>query len=124
MVNVYHILAIAALLLHLIWLLWVMLGWVVTRNRSLLRWLHILSVVYGILIEIFLWPCPLTYAEQWLERRVGRAPFQGSFLIHYLEALVYPQISQTLLSSCAIAVCMFVLGIHLWRFRRRDMAGW
>jgi hypothetical protein len=35
-------------------------GWIVTRNRPVLRWLHILSLLYSILIENVPWPCPLT----------------------------------------------------------------
>ncbi|MFQ5737729.1 MAG: hypothetical protein ACE5JX_01855 [Acidobacteriota bacterium] len=52
--NVYRVLAVAALTLHLAWILWVILGWLVTHNRPWLRWFHILSLVYGILIEVFL----------------------------------------------------------------------
>lgn len=94
-----------------------------TRNRPLLRWSHILSLVYSMLIEIFLWPCPLTIAEQWLQARAGTQPYQESFLAHHLEALVYPNISQTLLTWCAVAVCLFILGLCGLRFRRR-MAEW
>ena len=87
--NVYQALAVAALTLHLVWILWVILGWLVTRNRPWLRWFHLLSLVYSILIEILLWPCPLTFAEQWFQVRAGVQSYQESFLLHYLEALVY-----------------------------------
>ncbi len=121
--NAYHLLAVTALALHLVWITWIILGWLVTRNRPLLRWFHILSLVYSILIEIFLWPCPLTIAEQWLQVRAGMQPYQESFLIHYLEVLVYPNISQTLLTWCAVGVCLFILGLYGLRFRRR-LAEW
>jgi len=121
--NAYHLLAVTALALHLVWITWIILGWLVTRNRPLLRWFHILSLVYSILIEIFLWPCPLTIAEQWLQARAGMQPYQESFLTHYLEALVYPNISQTLLTWCAVGVCLFILGLYGLRFRRRIAFG-
>jgi hypothetical protein len=57
-VNVYWTLAVATLALHLAWILWVLLGWLVTRNRPLLRWLHLGSLFYALGIEVFLWPCP------------------------------------------------------------------
>ncbi len=122
--NIYQALAVAALTLHLVWILWVILGWLVTRNRPWLRWFHLLSLVYSVLIEILLWPCPLTFAEQWFQARAGVRPYQESFLLHYLEALVYPSVSQTLLTWCAVAVCLFILGLYGVRFRRRRIAGW
>ena len=122
--TVYHGLAVAALALHLVWILWVILGWLVTRNRPWLRWFHLLSVVYGILIEIFFWPCPLTYLEQWFRSRAGIESYQEDFLIHYLEALVYPDISPILLTWIAVPACLFILGVYVVRFQRRGVAGW
>src|SRR5438128_8169757 len=46
----------------------------------------------GTLVEILPWTCPLTWAENFLETRAGIAPYQGGFLLHYLDALVYPNI--------------------------------
>lgn len=123
-VNFYRILAGAALATHFIWILWVIFGALLTRGRPFWRWFHILSLIYGILIEVLLWPCPLTIAEQWLQARDGRTPYQEGFLIHYLDLLVYPDVSETLLTGCASAVCLFNLGIYVFRFRRRQVAGW
>jgi len=122
--TVYHGLAVAALALHLVWILWVILGWLVTRNRPWLRWFHLSSVIYGILIEIFFWPCPLTCLEQWFRSRAGIESYQEDFLIHYLEALVYPDISPLLLTWIAVPVCLFILGVYAVRFQRRGVAGW
>src|SRR5205809_391089 len=87
--DVYSALAAAILGLHLLFILWIVFGAAVTRCRPLLRWLHLGSLVWGILIEILPWTCPLTWAENWLETRAGIAPYQGGFLLHYLDALVY-----------------------------------
>ncbi len=61
--KLYQILAGVTLAVHLLWILWVILGCLVTQNRPLLRWVHTLSLFYGILIEILPWPCPLTLVE-------------------------------------------------------------
>ena len=112
------------LALHLAWLVWVALGWLVTRGRPLLRWLHIASLLYGILIEIFLWPCPLTYAEQWLEQRAGRQGYRESFLIHYMEGLIYPDVSPRVLMWSAVVFCVFILLLYGIRFARRTNGIW
>ncbi len=122
--NFYRLVAIAALATHLAWLVWVVLGWLSTRGRSLLRALHIASVVYGALIEIFAWPCPLTLVEQWAEQRAGFRPYRQTFLEHYLEAIVYPDVPPWLLTWCGVGVCAAILGIYVWRFRHRERAGW
>ena len=122
--NVYRLLAVAVLTVHLGWIMWVIFGWFVTRNRPILRWFHILSLIYSLLIENLPWPCPLTVAETRLEELAGIQPYHEPFLVHYLEALIYPQISQALLAWCASAVCVAILGIYGLRFRRRRTAGW
>lgn len=116
-------LAVVVLALHLLWLAWVMLGWLWTRGRPRLRLLHIGSLVYGILIEVFWWPCPLTIAEQWLQQRAGRQSYRESFLVHYFEGLIYPDVSPRVLMWSAVAFCVFILGIYAVRFARREPGG-
>src|SRR5262249_15099359 len=91
--NFYTGLAVVVLVLHALFVLWVVFGAVITRSRPALRWLHILSLVWGILTELTPWPCPLTLVENWLEAKAGVQPYQGGFLLHYLDKLVYPDIS-------------------------------
>lgn len=122
--NVYWTLAVATLALHLAWILWVLLGWLVTRNRPLLRWLHLGSLFYALGIEVFLWPCPLTYAENFFLRRAGRQPYEESFLIHYLEAVIYPDAPQWLITAVAVPLCAAIFAVYLLRFRHRHLTGW
>ena len=124
MLNLYRILSVAALTVHLVWILWVTCGWLVTRNRPLLRWFHILTLIYSIVIEIGPWPCPLTMAEEWLQQGAGIQPYHEPFLVHYLEALVYPNVSQTVVTWCGVAVCLIILVVYAQRFRRRRIVGW
>jgi uncharacterized protein DUF2784 len=122
--NIYQALAVAVLTMHLGWIVWVIFGWVVTRNRPTLRWLHILSLIYSIFIENLPWPCPLTIAETRFEELAGIQPYHEPFLVHYLDALIYPTVPQTLLAWCASAVCVTILGLYGLRFRQRRTADW
>ncbi len=65
-------------------------GAFLARSRPILRWLHVASLIWGILTELLLWPCPLTWLEDWLESRAGIEPYQGGFLLHYLDKVIYP----------------------------------
>ena len=115
----YFLLAILVLGVHVLFNAWVVLGAAVTRERPLLARVHILSAIYGAVIENAPWPCPLTVGETWCEARAGMAPYQGSFLLHYLDVLVYPHIPPGLLRLGAIGVCLANLAIYAGRCRRQ-----
>src|SRR6266498_4204885 len=67
--SLYSGLAVSVLVLHALFILWVVLGAFLVWSRPVLRWLHIASLVWGILTEVLYWPCPLTFAENALEQR-------------------------------------------------------
>ena len=50
--NIYPALAISVLFLHTLFILWVIFGALLTRSRPILRWMHISSLVWGILTEL------------------------------------------------------------------------
>jgi hypothetical protein len=100
--HLYSALATVVLLLHALFIVWVIFGAFLTRSRPHLRWLHIASLVWGILVEFLPWPCPLTLLENWLEAKAGGQPYQGGFLLHYLDKLVYPDVSATALTVAGV----------------------
>ena len=120
--NLYSGLAVFVLCLHTLFILWVIFGAFLTRSRLLLRWLHVVSLVWGILTELLPWTCPLTVLENWLETKAGVEPYQGGFLLHYLDKLVYPDVSATLLTMAGVLVCVVNLafyGRQIWIARSR-----
>lgn len=103
---------------HLLWCAWVLLGWSVTRGRRVLRTLHIASLVYAIVIELVPWPpCPLTVLEDRLEAGAGIEPAHGPFLVHVLDAIVYPNLPEWVVAGASVAVCVAILGIYVRRYR-------
>jgi len=118
--GVYRALATLALLLHVFFILWVVFGALVARSRPILAVLHIASLIWGVVTELFV-PCPLTLLENWLEQKAGIAPYQGSFLLHYLDKLVYPDLPASLLTAAAVIVCVLNLAFYarlVWNKRR------
>lgn len=122
MTRLWSLLATAVLVIHLLFILWVVFGALIARTRPVLRMVHIACLIWGILVEVLPWPCPLTLLENWLERQAGLQPYQGGFLLHYLDALVYPDVSPVLLTVAGVIVCCFNLAIYagerLWHRRR------
>src|SRR5215472_7363988 len=115
--NFYSVLATAVLFLHALFIVWVIFGALLTRSRPILRWLHISSLVWGVLTELLSWPCPLTVLESWLERSAGVEPEQGGFLLYYLDKLVYPDISSATLTTVAVRICALNLAFYGWQAR-------
>jgi len=113
--DLYLDLATVVLFLHALFIVWVVFGAVFTRSHPIFRWLHIVSLIWGILTELLPWPCPLTLLENWLEQKAGVAPCQGGFLLRYMDKLVYPDISATALTVAGVLVCAFNLAIYARR---------
>ncbi len=100
-------LACTVLVLHLAFILWVLFGAFFTRGRPRLTVVHAVCAVYGLVIEFAPWPCPLTLLENWFEVQAGRMPYNGPFLLHYLDRTVYPNVPPMLLivgAGIALAV--------------------
>jgi len=112
------LLATLVLTIHLSWLALVIFGALWTRGRPLWSALHILALLWGIVAEVGPWPCPLTLAETYFETKAGAAAYHGSFLLHYLEAIVYPNLPGSVVTCAGVAVCAFNLIIYLRRFAK------
>jgi len=122
-----RLLAAGVLALHLVWILWVIFGTLVTRGRPWLTGFHIASIVWGIIAEVGPWSCPLTMWEQILESKAGMHSYTGDCLVHYLDRIVYPNLSVRLIVGCAVAVLVanlliyvvrLVRALRAWRSRR------
>src|SRR5438093_4826214 len=90
--GLYRAMAAGVLSLHAAYIVWVIFGAFFTRGRPQVAALHVATLVYGVIIEIFGFWCPLTALEEWLQVRGGVSAYRGPFLLHYLDAVVYPNI--------------------------------
>jgi hypothetical protein len=120
--RTYGAAAAVVLVVHLLWIVWVIFGPVCTRNRPLLAGFHIASVSWGIVAELAPWPCPLTLVEQFFEMGAGSDPYRGGFVIHYLDVIVYPDIQAELLMTLGLVVCALNLAIYSRRYWHRISA--
>ena len=57
----------------------------------------------------------LTLLENWFEEQAGVQPYQGGFLLHYLDRLVYPNISSSTLTIAGATVCGLNLAFYVWQ---------
>lgn len=113
----YTLLADLVVLVHALFVLFVVLGGVAVLRWPRLAWLHLPSAVWGVAIEMGGWVCPLTYLENRFRRLGGEAGYNRSFIEQYLEPLLYPlgltEQSQLILALTALVINLAIY-IHLW----------
>ncbi len=88
---IYRIAADCILLLHLAFTLYTVLGGFLVLRRPSLLWVHLPTVLWGVVIEWADWVCPLTPLENFLRERSGEAGYAGGFIEHYVALILYPE---------------------------------
>ncbi len=112
----FKILADIVVLIHFLWIVFLFLGafWGV-KNKGI-RIFHVSGLVFAFIIQIFDWYCPLTHLEVWLRsKHASDITYAGSFIIHYVEKIVYVEVSRFLIILFTILLC----GINGWLYLRR-----
>ena len=117
---IYRLLADATLVFHGLFIVFVVAGGLLVLRWPRVAWLHLPCAVWGFLIEVMGWICPLTPLENRFRRMAGQEGYGGGFIETYLLPLVYPgQLTreiQLLLGGLVLAVNV---AVYLWVFRRR-----
>lgn len=115
------ILANAVLVLHLVFVLFVLFGGLLALKWRSTIWVHLPAAAWGMFVEFSGWICPLTLLEIWLREQGGASGYTGDFLSHYLMALLYPEALtpqiQLILGLVVVAVNVTIYG-WLWRTNR------
>lgn len=104
----YKFLADFIIVLHLTFILFVLFGALFVLQKPKLAWVHIPAAVWGMLISLVGWICPLTPLENYFRRIAGAQGYAGSFIDHYIMPIIYPS---GLTRELAIGMGVFVL---LW----------
>jgi hypothetical protein len=117
-------LADAVVLVHLAFILFVAAGGLLVLRWPRLAWVHVPAVVWGALIELAGWICPLTPLENRLRAAAGDAAYAGGFIDRYIMPIVYPdgltRGMQLALGIAVIAVNLLIYGRLVIRRKRRS----
>jgi hypothetical protein len=119
-----HLLATVVALVHLAFVAFVVAGGVLALRWPRVAWVHVPAAVWGALITLVGFICPLTPLENWLRVRGGGTAYATGFLEHYLLPILYP-VAMT--RGLQIATGLFVVSLNAlvyWRVVRRLRARW
>jgi hypothetical protein len=116
--GLYVFLSDVVVVIHLLFILFVVFGGLLALKSRIWIWIHLPAAIWGALIEFFSWICPLTPLENWLLQKAGLPTYETGFLGHYLLPLIYPQgTTAPLHIYLGIAVIVINLGVYLAVFR-------
>ena len=114
-------------LLHLGFILFVALGGLFVLRWPRLAWAHLPAVVWGALVELTGWICPLTPVENRLRIAAGDLAYTGGFIERYIVPIVYPtgltRGMQLALGTAVIVVNLAVYATLLNRRRAHNQHG-
>lgn len=109
-------------LLHLGFILFVVVGGLAVLRWPRLALLHLPAVIWGALIELTGWICPLTPIENRLRAAADGVAYSGGFIDRYIMPIVYPSgltRDMQLGLAAAVIVVNFVLYGKLVILRKR-----
>ena len=120
----YIIAADLVLLLHVLFVAFVVLGLVAILVGKLRNWswvrnlrfrvLHLLAIAVVVVQSWFGMICPLTTLEMWLRAQGGHAVYAGNFIAHWLNALLYYQAPQWVFAVAYTAFGLLVIISWFW----------
>ena len=107
----YRVLADAVVFVHLRFILFVATGALLAWRWPGLVCAHLPALVWGAGTVTLGFACPLTSLEKGLRDRAGGDSYEGGFVDHYIEDVVYPdEYSAVLRALAAVAILAGYVG--------------
>jgi hypothetical protein len=110
----FKVLADLVVLIHFLWILFLIFGSFWGARSRAVKICHVSGLVFAFIIQVFDWYCPLTYLEAWLRAQQDPSlTYRGSFIITYLEKIVYIELSPAVIAILTIVLCVFTTWFYL-----------
>ena len=87
----YELMANLTLIIHLIFILFVIFGGLLFFIFSKIIYIHLPALLWGIYIELTNSVCPLTYLENWFLFKGELTTYSNDFINNYLFSIIYPK---------------------------------
>jgi hypothetical protein len=110
-------------LIHFAFVLFVIFGGLLALRWPKVAYVHLPIAVYGALIELVGWICPLTPLEKRLRESAGLQGYQGGFVEHYILPALYPsELTRNVQLMLGGLVIMLNLAVYALVLRSSRMA--
>ncbi|MGR5448843.1 DUF2784 domain-containing protein [Vibrio campbellii] len=118
---IYRMLADLVVMLHLLFIIFALIGGVLVRWRSYLLFIHIPAALWVTVISFKGWICPLTPLENQLRQAAGDEGYPGGFVEHYIIPIIYPVELrfdvQVLLGIAALGINIVIYALVYYRYK-------
>ena len=119
----YSFLADAIVLLHLLFIVFVVSGGFLALKWHNLVYVHLPAVVWGVYIEFTGKICPLTPLENRYRLLSGELGYEGGFIERYLIPVIYPvNLTRDIQIALGFTALLINVGAYAWlvyRWRKR-----
>ena len=119
----YRALADLIVLAHFGFVLFVVLGGLLVLRWPRLAWVQVPAAIWGVVIELFGWICPLTPLENHFRQLGGQAGYSGGFIQHYIVSVLYPDQLTRGMQFVLGTLVLFLNVFAYWRAFRRSRLG-
>jgi len=115
----YRLVGDAVILLHFLWILFILFGLLIGIKYGRLIWVHLGGLVFTLILNIGGWFCPLTYLENYLYSLYNpRLTYPGSFIGQSLQKLIYLDVDEAYLRIAAVIWVAVNMGGYVLLFKR------
>jgi hypothetical protein len=118
---IYRVLADLTLVLHLLFIVFVVAGGLLSLRWTWAPLVHLPAALWGVFVEVSGRVCPLTPLENALRRAAGVSGYSGGFVEHYLAPAIYPsalsQPAQLALAALVVLANAVVYSV-VWKRHR------
>ncbi|MGD8595060.1 MAG: DUF2784 domain-containing protein [Gammaproteobacteria bacterium] len=119
----YAFLADSIVVLHLLFILFVVSGGFLALKWLKVVYLHIPAVVWGVYIEFSGKICPLTPLENWFRLKSGQMGYEGDFIERYIIPIIYPvnltRDMQFTLGATALLINLLAYSLLVLQLKKR-----
>ncbi|MBI5212677.1 MAG: DUF2784 domain-containing protein [Nitrospirae bacterium] len=110
----YKILADVVVFVHFLWIIFLISGAFLGARYKAVKVIHISGLIFAFSIQIFDRHCPLTHLEVWFRSKHDPSlSYTGSFLIHYVEKIIYIGLPQYVIAMLTVFLCVFNGWVYL-----------
>ena len=115
----YEIAANLILIVHFIFILFVVFGALLFFASTKIIFIHIPAFIWGTYIELTNSICPLTYPENWLLQKANLTTNSESFIQNYLLPIVYPaNLTKDIQTYLGITLIAINIAIYVFIFNK------
>ena len=112
----YRIAADITVIFHFLWIVFLIFGVFIGRRHRWVKIIHLSGIAFSLVIQFSGLYCPFTYLEIWLRKLHNPSQsYSGSFIIHYVEKIVYVDIHPEVILILTIVLAI----VSVWLYYPR-----